>query len=566
MTDLDWPRLYFLNCTITSSCRTSCLIHDLNHDSAGYWNFPTGPAVQAGVDLRLSTLRQCIEHELIEVYSDHWLHDDKVRTEGAIAANDPRLEDEVFLRHSRAVATQKGHTLWETEFQPDWQRYWRMDCVYQHNSANTLTFYVEYASNNILEDLLKWLPELLKLNTQYGLKKEGCHVYFRSQVTNWKILSQVKVITWKGKIDDPLFVNQLLSRTETEIGSESPHLLTRFQSGELIADRSQQQALQVLSRLSRKWNYSDLPTSEKSTPISCYCNEDDQYELDSILLTEQYHTSTINKTEVDCIDWVRLWLLNCIVAMRDRTSFLTHEIHRHSWGTWKFPEGPAFQVNPKTRISKLRHCIEEGLISVYPDSWLEDSRFLNADTIPADDPRLDDEEFLKHTEAIVTSRGHALWESEFQPDWNRFWKLTNKQTDEESGERLHTVVYTSNAIRDELLYWLPRENRLATQTELITESCHTCFRYQATKWKVIPQVKVITWRSSPNFSELDRLKKLCLGTNDETEKEKIRNAVADLFKKKEQSHDRGLNQLYLLSSKWDCDSDSMPVLIHRTID
>ena len=259
---------------------------------------------------------------------------------------------------------------------------------------------------------------------------------------------------------------------------------------------------------------------------------------------------------MDNIDWVRLWLLNRTIYMRCQTSLLTHDVKSEGWGYWSFPGGPAVQAGIEARIAVLRQCVEQGLIHVYPNSWLQDTKFHSVGALDADDARLDDEEFLMNSEAVTSKKGHQLWESEFRPDWSRFWQLGSSYQDDSTNEVSFYVTYASNNILDELIQWLPRFLGLEDQFGLINEGCHTYFGYQATKWKIIPYVKVVTWRGSNKNQSFAELLQIARVTKDNAEKDLLKKEVGEHFKKIGKSQQQAIRVLTRLSQKWDCHWDS----------
>src|SRR5690242_3254212 len=93
------------------------------------------------------------------------------------------------------------------------------------------------------------------------------------------------------------------------------------------------------------------------------------------------------------IDWIQLWLLNRTVSMRCRTSLLIRLVTKEHFGLWNFPERIAIQANEEDRIQALRHCVEKGLIEVYPDSWLQDNQFRGSGSLSLAQCDFDDQQF-----------------------------------------------------------------------------------------------------------------------------------------------------------------------------
>lgn len=273
---IDWIRLWLLNRTVYMRCQTSWLTHDVERDGWGYWSFPSRPAIQAGVDARIVALRQCIEQDLIRIYSDSWLKDSRFREQGALEIGRCWLEDEQFVENSEAVTTPKGHELWESQFQPEWLRYWQLSYSSEDPTTNEVTFFVKYASNLIFDELVEWLPSFLGLDENFGMQEEGCHTYFGYQATKWKILPYVKVITWRGLCKDQLFAEILQSAQNLADEVERSGLQQRAGQHFVKVGEKQKQAIQVLTRLSRKWDCQWQPNTERNDSMPVLLVDDSQ--------------------------------------------------------------------------------------------------------------------------------------------------------------------------------------------------------------------------------------------------------------------------------------------------
>lgn len=270
---------------------------------------------------------------------------------------------------------------------------------------------------------------------------------------------------------------------------------------------------------------------------------------------------------MDEIDWTRLWLLNRTVYMRCQTYRLTHDPEREPWGYWSFPGRPALTSGLHARVDALRHCIEDGLIEVYPDSWLQDPRFRPGGALHVDQCNLDDEQLLKCSEAVATRRGHEVWKAEFEPDWRRYWHIASSTEDKERSEATFWVEYASNDILDELLKYLPSYLGLDEAFGLKEEGCHTYFAYQATKWEVLPSVKVVTWKGLIQDRRFSTLLRLADGSVTEADRLQLQQRVAEHFTLLRSRCEDSVRILTRLSGKWDCHwepdaqrHDSMPVL------
>ncbi len=256
MDEIDWIRLWLLNRTVYMRCGTHLLTYDVEREPHwGYWSFPGKPAIEAGVEARIDALRKCVEQGLIEIYHDSWLEDSWFRGNGPLKVDQCHFENEHFLKCTESVATNKGHKLWEEEFQPDWQRYWILDGKNEDKKGDGVIFWITYASNKIFEELLKWLPAYEELNEEYGLKEEGCHTYFGWQTTKWKVLPYVKVLTLRGSTkQEPVFSKIMEEAKQCTSEERKEELKKEFSTQFKLVGERQEKAEKILNRLSGKWD------------------------------------------------------------------------------------------------------------------------------------------------------------------------------------------------------------------------------------------------------------------------------------------------------------------------
>src|SRR5258708_19284548 len=93
-----------------------------------------------------------------------------------------------FLAKTQGVLTQQGYQVWESEFQPDWQRWWCIQDDYFNEENHCRTLHVMYAGNEILNDLLVWFPNYWGLDSSFCLQQQTCRTSFQYHVATWKTI------------------------------------------------------------------------------------------------------------------------------------------------------------------------------------------------------------------------------------------------------------------------------------------------------------------------------------------------------------------------------------------
>jgi hypothetical protein len=258
---------------------------------------------------------------------------------------------------------------------------------------------------------------------------------------------------------------------------------------------------------------------------------------------------------MDEYDWIQLWVLNELVCSNRGTKQLLNHPDAEPIGYWAFPARAALHANSEARLEALRVAVNEGLIDLYPRCWLHNPRFALRDPIPMNHDQFQDLSFLDQTEAVLTYRGHETWERGFQPSWERFWTTVSETYDESTQYKTASVAYASNEILDELLLWLPAYWCLDTRVNLEPVANYTTFQFQAGMWKLIPCVKVITWKCKTWQTRLKELMREARASGppsiDGTEKDtwpEIRRLQQTLGEACVQAR----RILTRLSNKWDC--------------
>lgn len=256
MKSIDWVELWLLNRTIIMECKLLHLIRDVTKEHFGFWSFPEQAVMLADPSARAEALRQCVRKGFIELYSETWLQNARFGERDSLSIDQCDLADPATLDRTEAIATLAGHVRWEAEFQPDWQRLWQTDGSV-NSTEEAATLYVTYGGDEILRELLEWLPDYFGFDKKFGLKEMGYKTLFQHQVTKWKCLPVVKVAAWQAILDNSLGRITELAKTADESGKQE----LREQTGRYFQDlrMRQQQARRILNRLSDKWDTVTVP-------------------------------------------------------------------------------------------------------------------------------------------------------------------------------------------------------------------------------------------------------------------------------------------------------------------
>jgi hypothetical protein len=192
-------------------------------------------------------------------------------------------------------------------------------------------------------------------------------------------------------------------------------------------------------------------------------------------------------------DWITLWILNRTVIMECSLHNVIRDVMTEHFGFWSFPAHSVYVAEESVRIEALKDCIDRGLVEIVTDSWLQDSQVSDRCALSIEQCDFSDPLFLKQTYVMATLEGHSYWELEFQPDWRRYWH-SEGISDRLSEEAILHVIYAGNEIYEELIRLLPDYFGYDANFGVKTINCNTSFQYQVTKWKILPAVKVATWK------------------------------------------------------------------------
>jgi hypothetical protein len=219
--------------------------------------------------------------------------------------------------------------------------------------------------------------------------------------------------------------------------------------------------------------------------------------------------------------------------------------------TGVFPTKQHLCATREVRTNALHACVDRGWVEVVANSWLKDSRFRQLH-VSSSECRFEDDAFLCKNNGVLTLSGHEKWEADFQPDWGRFW-MQLVDCDEEANRRLR-IAYASDAIHDDLIEWLPYYWSLDEKIGLVELACDTECHYRATKWKILPYVKVIEWQGQSRASNFEL-------SEDMQASELIERASKFLEHTRvyNECFYRSIQVLHRLSKKWDCTETSEPV-------
>jgi hypothetical protein len=265
MDTIDWVRLCLLNQLVDFSSPAHRLIdHPGDGDRAPYWAFPGRAALHASKEERINCLCSCVEEGLIQVYPHSCFHDRRFDTRYPLTARECHFYDAQFAKESEAVLTSVGYKKWQAEFEPDWGRFWmQIEGSEYDERTSEETLSIVYSTNEILDELTRWLASYWGLDKEAGLTELRCRTEFRYPATLWTILPCVKITTWKGLREDATYrrLAQGLKPSGRAPGETEQEARAKFERYSEIwcAERKarnleREQAIRILSRLSKKWD------------------------------------------------------------------------------------------------------------------------------------------------------------------------------------------------------------------------------------------------------------------------------------------------------------------------
>lgn len=243
--EIDWVRLYLLNALIDQPSRVSYLVICPKEGLTPYWEFPGRDFLRASPEQRLDALRVCCREQEIIVYEP----DKGARKYRAVPSEEIHLRvklDLAALRPLRAMISHRGHDIWESLYQPDWTRYWRIDdkrC--SQEGEHSVLLNLTCATETILDEVLQHAPLLFDLDRRTGVQQVTCSTAFAPRVAVWKILPTAIEVELSGISDVPELNEMIHRHTRRDAEALKRILRNRYLESRLIGKR--------VERLSMKW-------------------------------------------------------------------------------------------------------------------------------------------------------------------------------------------------------------------------------------------------------------------------------------------------------------------------
>jgi hypothetical protein len=258
MNTSDLIELWVLNELVVepSRCSFSRFISDGQKQSMPYWAFPDQVASTATPEERCEAVRNCLDQGWLRAYPKSWSHQQQFSPWPTVVTDHFQVSNKQLLEHTEVTLTSEGNLKWEAEFEPDWRRFWAVLSNHKKVNSSQTVLHVVYAGDEILNELLQWLPSYLQFDEENGLKAISCHTVFWYRATLWKMLPCAKVIALQGE-DSDTAVKKAIPK-DTPIDLPYDHDVKR-QAREEVARQVQarnerfRQAQQILTRLSKRW-------------------------------------------------------------------------------------------------------------------------------------------------------------------------------------------------------------------------------------------------------------------------------------------------------------------------
>lgn len=273
--DIDWIRLWILNRIISRHCPIYKLIHRPQAEHCGRWNFPNFDAVNASQDLRIEILSKCVEDRLAVIYQSDFSTNHRFSAEEELLPTQFNFGDASFVHDAVVVPTIEGHRLWESEFSPDWSRYW--EAKFSTCDGGNRNVHVEllYASDKIFDELVTFFPAASNFDSQFGFSMQDSHTVFGHVATMWKIIPMVKITSFHARenwIMDDQKLKEILSQVESPDKSNKADLKAEFAKrfSAIGSENQPSSADRLIRRISNKWrcDYSlDDPLLSRPFPI-----------------------------------------------------------------------------------------------------------------------------------------------------------------------------------------------------------------------------------------------------------------------------------------------------------
>ena len=246
------------------------------------------------------------------------------------------------------------------------------------------------------------------------------------------------------------------------------------------------------------------------------------------------------------IDWNRLYVLNELIQQPVRVPDLLIHPERQSHVCWQFPGRHFLRAPLAERKAALYACCDAKEVVAYVrDEELRDWREvtikelrLNVEMEPV---------ALANLMLVISERGHATWESLFEPDWSRFWNQNSSYCGESPYEQVLEIICAGERVLEELLPDAPLILGLDLETPILQVESSTQFGVQVTIWKVLPTVKRVQWKGTSFTAELGELMRKYAPDDPR---------VGSLVQHRVSDRTAAIKRLTRLSSKWKYSDDA----------
>lgn len=198
---INWVNLWVLNRLVRQEETVSNLVLRPESEGGSYWSFPARDALRAAPKTRLEAIAVCVEMGWIAAYPTSWSTNSLFTPCPVLSARELRQADESSTCQLEMTLTEEGHLTWTEQFDPDWGRFWEHLGTEDDSDGGDEKLTVLYSSNEILEDLVQWMPEYWDLDKRDGLKLSRPNTVFRYRAAKWVQLPEVKICTFSGRKD-----------------------------------------------------------------------------------------------------------------------------------------------------------------------------------------------------------------------------------------------------------------------------------------------------------------------------------------------------------------------------
>ncbi len=250
MIQVDLIRLWALNEVVQCQRSLQHMVWHPKMDGPNYWRFPSDNALEASPAERLSRIRDCISAEEMGLYEEVDGIPNRYTQVACEEINEQALSATSELSPYIVAITTQGHNRWESEFCPDWGRFWLWR-EKRHNRGDSVSFEVTCATSEMLNAVLEVFPSYLGLDTASGLKGIRRWTVFGVHATFWKVFPIAERAEFKASLGlqaENARIRESIDRCAAN-PSESPQIL------DWLEHRSTERANaeRTLQRLSTVW-------------------------------------------------------------------------------------------------------------------------------------------------------------------------------------------------------------------------------------------------------------------------------------------------------------------------